>query len=978
MPRMPCRRIFLDWNSAPLHAARDWLLTISNRLGPSIDLSHAALCLPSARSIRLLSNILIDAAESSGGLLIPPHTFTPGSLVATLAGLARSTTTPPASPLAQKLAWQAALATLSKPDLAALRGGLEFDESQPLALASVVARSHARLTSNLKTFADALAHGAPLQGAAFEPRLTALANAEAAYAQALHNANVSDLAFDAARHPASSTPSTPDWAHLILIGVADIPPPLAAHLATLPAHIDAVSLIFAPDSLTHRFDSLGGVIPSEWEDASIDLANSTLSVVDSADDLADAALAHIAALPNSTTVDDVVLAVPEAALMPRLVRHAQHCDLRIRSALGPDLARTPTASLLRAVEALLRKGQFREWGTLLRHPWFERAVLAQPSHSTTDDARDIAHGDDQSPDPTLNHSPSEHWLDALDRYVLEHVPHRVTGRFVADPNAELLARVHAATRAVLGDLANELWGDDAPTPSHNQPAPRRPLSHWAEAIGQFLDALTPTPDENDRAARAESDAFEAARAMLASLAHTPSLDRPTTAALALSLVLDLASEGSLPPEDQDDAVEAVGWLELPLDPAPHAVIAGLAEGAVPSKEPSDPFLPQAILRAVGIDRPAIRVARDAYFLSLIAHSHETLSIILSRNGADGEPALPSRLLFRADDETSHRRARLWSPRKDAPKPVIPRPPVRTTAPTSRFESMRVPEIAVPKTWRVTAFRDYLRSPYVFYLRHVLGVDELDDIAPELQPQRFGTLVHDVLRDFSNSPDATHTDATRIRESLRARFATLLLRRFGPDTTVPIWVQSEQALARLDGFANWQAERTSLGWKTTHVEWSPGKEGVPFTWHGGEIRLTGRIDRIDHHPTLGLALLDYKLFDTPKAPDKTHRKGGGWIDLQLPLYRHLAKSILDSSTTSTRTTLAYITLPADGVTRFEQAPWSQAELDSADETARGIIARVHEGIFREQGSEPPTGGVFGALVGFGHLGEISSEDEEAES
>ncbi|NJL32204.1 MAG: hypothetical protein HC898_11620, partial [Phycisphaerales bacterium] len=48
---------------------------------------------------------------------------------------------------------------------------------------------------------------------------------------------------------------------------------------------------------------------------------------------------------------------------------------------------------------------------------------------------------------------------------------------------------------------------------------------------------------------------------------------------------------------------------------------------------------------------------------------------------------------------------------------------------------------------------------------------------------------------------------------------------------------------------------------------------------GELfTLTGRIDRMDHHPELGrYRLLDYKTGDSAQKPQQTHRKkGSGWI------------------------------------------------------------------------------------------------------
>ncbi len=52
---------------------------------------------------------------------------------------------------------------------------------------------------------------------------------------------------------------------------------------------------------------------------------------------------------------------------------------------------------------------------------------------------------------------------------------------------------------------------------------------------------------------------------------------------------------------------------------------------------------------------------------------------------------------------------------------------------------------------VTAFRAYLNCPFRFYLRHILGMEPLDDLAGELEAAEFGTLVHAALRRMAEDP-----------------------------------------------------------------------------------------------------------------------------------------------------------------------------------------------------------------------------------
>lgn len=966
---MACERVFLGWEALPLEAARAWLLRRAERVGPSLDLTALALCVPTARAGRLLLNVLIDSAAragdhgtGNGGVLLPPSILTPGALVEALGTPRSATALTPASPLALRLAWKVAIESLGAAERRAICGGITFGDGEPLAIASLVERSHARLTSQLATFDAALRRARSIRGGELEARLSALARAEREYERVLGEAGLCDAALGLARAPvgsggafgggAAGTIELP-WRSLVLVGLADMPRALRRALGDFEGLGGAItSLVFAPPSLSERFDEFGGVGSAAWGEEPLDLGRTGISIVETADELVDLTLGAMGELPSGTSTSEVVLGVTDASVAPVLVRRAARAGVDVRPAVAGTVADTPTASLLRGVLELLREGTFREWGTLLRHPWFERAVRAAWSA-----------GEDAAP------ATSERWLEELDRYVLEHLPNQLGGEFLRDKAAGMLARVLDATLDVLGGLAPRL--DTRRGTESDVRGAVRSISAWSESLRAFLARVVPesSGEADDAQGDAEASTFEAALGMMASLDRTPTLDLAVGADAAVQMLLELASDAPLPPRDVGDAVEAVGWLELPMDPAAHVVVVGLSEGVVPLREVVDPLVPAAVHRALGLEEPVARLARDAYLLSLLAHSRRSVRILLSRAGADGEPTLPSRLLFHADEETLLARARLWSPRP-GPVPEIAKPPSRASRASTGFSSLRVEQGAMPERWRVTAFRDYLASPYLFYLRHVARVEELDPVEIEVLPHRFGTLVHEVLKEFGRSDVRGSADAGEIAGFLRERFERQVLGAFGPAPTVPLWVQGQQALARLEEFARWQSGRVRGGWRIEHTEWSPGDEGVGFEWEKGEIRLTGRIDRVDRHPTLGVALIDYKLQGTARSPEKAHWNKKGWIDLQLPLYRHLARSLLDGPPV-----LAYVTLAADGEADLRAAAWDGAMLESADEVARSVIAAVHRGEFRDKGPRPPTGGTLGALAGFGHLGGMDGADDE---
>src|SRR5262249_50080816 len=139
-----------------------------------------------------------------------------------------------------------------------------------------------------------------------------------------------------------------------------------------------------------------------------------------------------------------------------------------------------------------------------------------------------------------------------------------------------------------------------------------------------------------------------------------------------------------------------------------------------------------------------------------------------------------------------------------------------------------------------------------------------------------------------------TKEQEVIDFLDERLHTLARQRFGRDgRRAAIRFQLEQARLRLQEFAKKQVVWVNEGWQIIHVEDEEDARAlfsVPFPVDGEAIDLVGRIDRIDFHAAnKTLRILDYKTADRGEDPDKTHRNKEDWIDLQLPLYRHLCRT-----------------------------------------------------------------------------------------
>jgi len=473
-------------------------------------------------------------------------------------------------------------------------------------------------------------------------------------------------------------------------------------------------------------------------------------------------------------------------------------------------------------------------------------------------------------------------------------------------------------------------------------------------------------DRNQPADRYLLAALEHLSAALDRLASVPAELAPAVdARQACRIALDgLAREGIAPPANSD-AIELLGWLELPLDDAPALVVTSFNEGLIPKSTSGETFLPNRLRHSLGVLHNDRRLARDAYALSVLLASRKELRLIVARRDADGNPLAPSRLLFATDPDRLVARAQRFF--GDFP----PTPPRRNLLTPrggpqrrSKLEPPRPRSLAEPiDELSVTKFRDYIACPYRFYLRHVLNLQTISDEAAELDGGAFGDLVHFVLEQFGRAADAADVrltaEPTRIVEYLDFQLGRVTAARYGRHVRPAVRVQIEQVRLRLKAFAEWQAPRTRDGWRIVFSEDSEDRTRTltaPFAVDGKPFTLRGRIDRIDYHDVLRrLSVLDYKTADSGGKPDRTHRKADRWVDLQLPLYRHLlgAAKFDCEVPDGTPIELGYVLLPRDlTAAGLALAEWDSKLLETADEQAREIVRAIRAEQFWPPVSPPP--------------------------
>jgi len=463
--------------------------------------------------------------------------------------------------------------------------------------------------------------------------------------------------------------------------------------------------------------------------------------------------------------------------------------------------------------------------------------------------------------------------------------------------------------------------------------------------------------------------FEQLERLYEKLESVPKPLSPTmTAADILTLLLRMWAPERIAPLAHGDEIELLGWLELLTDDAPAVAITGFNEGIVPSSKSADLFLPDGMRRELRLDDNMRRYARDAYALSAIVAGRSTgmesrvdcfagvpaVKLIFGKRSIEGDPLVPSRLLFATDEQHIAERVHRFfaEPSPNATRPLFAGS-LRAGSDRSDFDPKEPPKSGYPfNRIRVTEFRDYLQCPFRYYLKHRLRLDITDDTAEELDGGAFGDLAHRVLKLFGRSKIKNSQDAGQIAEYLSRQLDTVAADAYGKAFRPVIDVQVEQLRFRLNAFAVAQAKRAAEGFEILHVEYSPttgycasgiNDGSMLVDVDGRPIKIRGRIDRVDFDHNSGkYVLLDYKTAAAGDAPEKTHRNKGEWVDLQLPLYEWIFSEHNDIES---EIEVGYVSLPKDVTkTGFLIADWHYNDFETARNTAKEVIRNIRREVF----------------------------------
>ncbi|GAA4440387.1 PD-(D/E)XK nuclease family protein [Bremerella cremea] len=909
---MAISREFLSWDRPILHSAAEWLIARgaeSTEDLPLVDLSQCLVVVPGGLAGRRLLEILVQRVEGTGRSLIPPEVITVGYLPEHL----YDAKLPFASELTQQFAWGDTLRSFSAEVLKPL---IPFPP-EPSDFGSwrdygdTIRRVYRELVSESLDFSEVAQTAHSLDDFTEQPRWDVLAKLQEAYLHKLDTLEMWDK--QSARLYAVKHGECHCDAHIVLLGTVDLNRVTRQMLDQVSEKQGQVtSLVGAPADWQTHFDSHGCLLADAWAEEQIDIDWHDVAIVDGPTQQADHTAGAIASVARDYTAKQIIIGLPDDSLLGEIRRIFQQHGLNCRYGPGTPVVSTLPFRLLESVVELAQSRQYHALASAMRHPdLFATLHLDQLGIASLD-----AWFNRRMPNEVDSSISDEKLLDAIQRLT------ELTAPFARETHP--LPEWSNQVRDLLLIVYGEQWVDLDTSANYTL---ARPLQAINDAMAQWNEIPA-------------------------------SLLQPCTASEMMRILRNQLSSAMVPAEHEPDAIEALGWLELPLMDAPVCVVTSFNDGLIPSANSADLFLPNTLRKLLGLEDDSLRYARDAYQVQVIQHTREKATWIVPKRSADGDPLAPSRLLFTGSTEDLPQRVQ-----KFFGTPEDPINAAKSIGEDTRDHRQQI-EIPVPESLKIerypswekfsaTAINLYLKCPYRFFLRYVMQLRGDDDIATELHGGAFGNLAHDTLQAFGTSDIKNSSDEKVIFDFLSSKLSEIAGGSYGSSPLATIKLQIEQLRLRMRAFATAQSRHRQEGWVIHKCEIDVADPTRTLDVDGTPVILEGRIDRIDHNPQTGeWAVWDYKTGDSVSDPEKDHQKGPRgdkkWIGVQLPFYRHLVQSVGVRGEVS----LGYITLAKLGEeVRFRAAGWTDEDLDQADATIVQAIRDIREGKFFPSANVP---------------------------
>lgn len=398
---------------------------------------------------------------------------------------------------------------------------------------------------------------------------------------------------------------------------------------------------------------------------------------------------------------------------------------------------------------------------------------------------------------------------------------------------------------------------------------------------------------------------------------------------------------AMPSRDSVDPHSSVCFMSaetLAASPRPYVRLVGLTSRSWPRKFTEDALIPSSLIPRNVLDPLPAAEADKRDFWTVLNTASSLVVLSWPRRGDDGRNVKPSGLVGELDrrrgtslrnEAESLRRMRTAPHALSESDRLLARPQefallpqaVSAAACWSDWKADRVtahdglleglhPRIrsVLARRQSSTSLRNLLRDPLSFVWKYALGFEapESDDDKLFLDARRYGNIVHDVLqrsvRQMAALGGFSRLDPVRLRaivSSVAGEVGTFY-ELSNPVPPTLVWRSTIQraideasatlldSLPPLPDQKSWVEVPFGGGkdWYPEGLPWDPAED---VTVPGTEVRVTGRIDRLDLSANRGRArVIDYK---TGRLPDNKRLVLDGGKELQRCIYGFAVRTLI---------------------------------------------------------------------------------------
>jgi probable DNA repair protein len=403
---------------------------------------------------------------------------------------------------------------------------------------------------------------------------------------------------------------------------------------------------------------------------------------------------------------------------------------------------------------------------------------------------------------------------------------------------------------------------------------RAPACEWARRFTRALDAAG-FPGERALDST-EYQTLGKWREVLAELAAMGAVAGEWSGAEARARLRALCADTVFQPKSGGAPVQVLGLLESAGLAFDHLWVSGLTESAWPIAARPHPLIAPSLQRRAGIPQASPEEAFRVDQAMTRAWRSAAPEVVFSSARADGDRELLASPLIA--DIASVAPEGIGIPEYPRRRELLFRAGREKGAMTTRHDDVGPAVGGVAAQGGTRILVDQAACPFRAFAHFRLDARALEHPEPGLGPMERGTLLHAMMAKLWE----TLRDSATLRRTDDAAL-TVLIEAAAAHAVEAVRIERP---GRLEGaFAEMERERLARlarAWLEIERDRPPFEVAMreePLTLSAGNLRINGRIDRVDRLEGGGLAVIDYKTGRVSVA---------GWMgerpdDAQLPLY-----------------------------------------------------------------------------------------------